>query len=107
MVWIEALASTFLISAVPACLLVFIPVDNSPASRNMLKVLLSFASGGLLGDALLHLIPHAAHPHTHGNHSGKSVSSAYTMQGTTTMITIIMTTTMTTMTTESMTTRLT
>lgn len=30
-----------------------------------LKVLLAFASGGLLGDAFLHLIPHAIHPHTH------------------------------------------
>lgn len=30
-----------------------------------LKVLLAFASGGLLGDAFLHLIPHAIHPHSH------------------------------------------
>lgn len=30
-----------------------------------LKVLLAFASGGLLGDAFLHLIPHAVHPHSH------------------------------------------
>lgn len=30
-----------------------------------LKVLLAFASGGLLGDAFLHLIPHAVAPHDH------------------------------------------
>lgn len=53
----------------------------------MLKVLLSFASGGLLGDAFLHLIPHAilasqgdsdehghAHAHSH-SHGGESVDS--------------------------------
>jgi solute carrier family 39 (zinc transporter), member 7 len=34
-----------------------------------LKVLLAFASGGLLGDAFLHLIPHAVAPHDHGSHS--------------------------------------
>lgn len=31
-----------------------------------LKTLLAFASGGLLGDAFLHLIPHAIQPHSHG-----------------------------------------
>lgn len=30
-----------------------------------LKTLLAFASGGLLGDAFLHLIPHAVAPHSH------------------------------------------
>lgn len=30
-----------------------------------LKILLAFASGGLLGDAFLHLIPHAIVPHSH------------------------------------------
>lgn len=34
-----------------------------------LKTLLAFASGGLLGDAFLHLIPHAVAPHDHGSHS--------------------------------------
>lgn len=32
-----------------------------------LKVLLAFASGGLLGDAFLHLIPHAVAPHDHSH----------------------------------------
>lgn len=44
-----------------------------------MKVLLAFASGGLLGDAFLHLIPHAtlavaeqddAHGHGHGHSHG-------------------------------------
>lgn len=34
-----------------------------------LKILLAFASGGLLGDAFLHLIPHAVAPHDHHSHS--------------------------------------
>lgn len=32
-----------------------------------LKTLLAFASGGLLGDAFLHLIPHAVMPHDHSH----------------------------------------
>lgn len=35
-----------------------------------LKVLLAFASGGLLGDAFLHLIPHAIAPHSHHGEEG-------------------------------------
>ncbi|CRL02508.1 CLUMA_CG015331, isoform A [Clunio marinus] len=34
-----------------------------------LKTLLAFASGGLLGDAFLHLIPHSVAPHSHAAHS--------------------------------------
>lgn len=49
-------------------LLYIIPLDNSEAMKPRLKVLLAFASGGLLGDAFLHLIPHATHPHSHGEH---------------------------------------
>jgi solute carrier family 39 (zinc transporter), member 7 len=63
-VWVEAILSTILISVVPAALLFLIPIDNSESSRALLKVLLSFAAGGLLGDAFLHLIPHAS---GHGN----------------------------------------
>ncbi|XP_037957845.1 protein catecholamines up [Teleopsis dalmanni] len=67
-IWLYAIGSTLLISAAPYVLLYVIPLDNSEAMKPRLKVLLSFASGGLLGDAFLHLIPHAAHPHTHGDH---------------------------------------
>lgn len=44
----------------------------------MLKVLLSFGSGGLLGDAFLHLIPHSqparehGHGHSHSHAQGGS-----------------------------------
>lgn len=81
--------STILISAAPFMILFFIPVESGESAQQqpLLKVLLSFASGGLLGDAFLHLIPHAlyakqaldgasghthshshSHSHSHGDH---------------------------------------
>ena len=79
-IWVSALGSTLLISLAPFFILFFIPLDNSEAKRPYLKILLSFASGGLLGDAFLHLIPHAllaqqsqqeehGHSHSHHGHS--------------------------------------
>lgn len=77
--WIEALGSTLLISAAPFLILFFIPIDNSKEHEPKLKILLSFASGGLLGDAFLHLIPHAllaqsdgeaGHTHSHSHSEG-------------------------------------
>uniref|UniRef100_A0A1I8NFT5 Uncharacterized protein n=1 Tax=Musca domestica TaxID=7370 RepID=A0A1I8NFT5_MUSDO len=62
-VWIYSMASTLVISAAPFLILFVIPLDNSDAMRPRLKIILAFASGGLLGDAFLHLIPHATHPH--------------------------------------------
>lgn len=68
--WTYAIGATLLISIVPFVLLFFIPIqNNSPSNGPWLKVLLAFGSGGLLGDAFLHLIPHAApatsHSHSH------------------------------------------
>lgn len=63
--WLHAIGSTLLISAAPYFLLYFINLDKTEEMKPRLKVLLAFASGGLLGDAFLHLIPHAIHPHTH------------------------------------------
>ena len=51
-------------------------MDNTAEKQWLLKIILSFASGGLLGDAFLHLIPHAmmasgssddGHGHGHGH----------------------------------------
>jgi len=82
-VWMEALVATALISAFPFLILFLIPLDNSPEKQWLLKITLSFASGGLLGDAFLHLIPHAmmaanpvdgdsghGHSHSHGHSHG-------------------------------------
>lgn len=80
-VWVHSLGSTLLISAAPFVILYFIPLDNTNAMQPRLKTLLAFASGGLLGDAFLHLIPHATNPHSHhgdehdGGHHGHSHGS--------------------------------
>ncbi|PIO58247.1 hypothetical protein TELCIR_20322, partial [Teladorsagia circumcincta] len=67
--WLHAIGATLLISAAPCFILFFIPIqDNSPSNGPWLKVLLAFGSGGLLGDAFLHLIPHAV-PHSSGSHA--------------------------------------
>merc|ERR1719427_646076 len=77
-VWFNAIMATLLISAAPFFILFFIPLDNSQEKQWLLKILLAFASGGLLGDAFLHLIPHAlmavdtgeegGHGHSHASH---------------------------------------
>jgi len=77
-IWFNAIMATLLISAAPFFILFFIPLDNSAENQWLLKILLAFASGGLLGDAFLHLIPHAllavdseeegGHGHSHGSH---------------------------------------
>jgi len=78
-VWAQAIGATLLISAAPFFILFFIPLDNSEEKQWLLKIFLSFASGGLLGDAFLHLIPHAmmasggeghGHSHSHGHSHG-------------------------------------
>lgn len=81
-IWLHSIGSTLLISAAPFVILYFIPLDNTEKMQPRLKTLLAFASGGLLGDAFLHLIPHATNPHSHGgdghdthNHSHEEVHS--------------------------------
>lgn len=68
-IWLHSIASTLLISAAPFFILYLVPLDNTESMQPRLKILLAFASGGLLGDAFLHLIPHSVAPHTHGSHS--------------------------------------
>ncbi|XKL68723.1 hypothetical protein PGB90_006492 [Kerria lacca] len=63
--WIDALSSTLIISLAPFLILFFVPLNSKRDHESLLKILLSFASGGLLGDAFLHLIPHALEPHSH------------------------------------------
>ncbi|XP_075581425.1 zinc transporter SLC39A7 [Pelecanus crispus] len=69
--WMHTMAATLVISAAPYLVLFLIPVEsNAPRHQALLKLLLSFAAGGLLGDAFLHLIPHALAPHTHHGEGG-------------------------------------
>merc|ERR1719384_1321606 len=82
-IWFNAMMATLLISAAPFFILFLIPLDRSAENQWLLKILLAFASGGLLGDAFLHLIPHAimaqggggedgGHGHSHEHHHGHS-----------------------------------
>ncbi|EFO23800.2 hypothetical protein LOAG_04685 [Loa loa] len=81
--WVYSIGSTFLISFMPFVLLSLIPLKaNTAENEPMLKLLLSFGSGGLLGDAFLHLIPHSqphhdehSRSHTHSHAHGSSEHS--------------------------------
>jgi len=75
--WIEAITATAIISVSPIFILLFIQLDHTEQYQSRLKVLLSFASGGLLGDAFLHLIPHATSPHSHGGDDSHSHSHGH------------------------------
>ncbi|CAD6189134.1 unnamed protein product [Caenorhabditis auriculariae] len=80
--WVYSISATLLISAAPFLILFFIPIQaNTAESGPLLNVLLAFGSGGLLGDAFLHLIPHAtpagsghghSHSHAHSHEAGHS-----------------------------------
>ncbi|XP_011882549.1 PREDICTED: protein catecholamines up [Vollenhovia emeryi] len=74
---LRAVGSTLVISAAPFLILFFVPLDNTEQRESLLKILLSFASGGLLGDAFLHLIPHAMIPHSHDSPSEAHSHSAH------------------------------
>ncbi|CAH8682347.1 unnamed protein product [Schistosoma rodhaini] len=66
--WVEVFGAVLLISIAPFIILCLIPDLNK--HRGFLKVLLAFAAGGLLGDAFLHLIPHALESgHSNPNHT--------------------------------------
>lgn len=73
----RAVGSTLIISAAPFFILFFVPLDNTKQRESLLKILLSFASGGLLGDAFLHLIPHALVPHSHESSETHSHSHSH------------------------------
>jgi len=65
--WQSALFSTFLISSFPNIFLYLVPVQwlkgKNEGELNVQHILLAFASGGLLGDVLLHAIPHLMASH--------------------------------------------
>jgi len=75
---LHATFATALISLAPFVILFFIPLNNNGVeNQSLLKVLLGFASGSLLGDAFLHLIPHALNPHDHHSDEDHSHSHSH------------------------------
>uniref|UniRef100_A0A0N4ZAH2 J domain-containing protein n=1 Tax=Parastrongyloides trichosuri TaxID=131310 RepID=A0A0N4ZAH2_PARTI len=85
--WTYSISATLLISAFPCIILLTIPLqENTSENGPLLKVLLAFGSGGLLGDAFLHLIPHAQpasdhHGHSHSDEGGHGHSHDNTVGG--------------------------
>ncbi|XP_032942877.1 zinc transporter SLC39A7 [Catharus ustulatus] len=72
-VWLQTMGAALGVSLAPHLVLFLVPADSgSPRRRGLLRLLLSFAAGGLLGDAFLHLIPHALAPHEHHEGHGHS-----------------------------------
>jgi solute carrier family 39 (zinc transporter), member 7 len=67
--WESALLSTLFISTLPNILLFLIPskwlTRGKNDALNIQHILLCFAAGALLGDVLLHSIPHLLSPHKH------------------------------------------
>jgi len=69
-----AVLATIIIGIAPIAILYFIPLvkqvnGKQEVNTPLLKVMLAFAVGGLLGDVFLHLLPHAASPHSADSHS--------------------------------------
>ncbi|ETM00849.1 hypothetical protein L917_02482 [Phytophthora nicotianae] len=85
-VWGQALFATALVGAAPVLVLLVVPlgVGNQEKQQPLLRVFLSFAAGGLLGDALLHLLPHslpesAGHSHDHEGHDHDHEGHSHSM----------------------------
>ncbi|CAH0482058.1 unnamed protein product [Peronospora belbahrii] len=79
-VWGQALFATALVGIAPVLVLLVVPlgIGSQEKQQPRLRVFLSFAAGGLLGDAFLHLLPHSIpdhlsrhshdHAHKHEDH---------------------------------------
>lgn len=67
-IWRDTIGAVIGISVAPFALLVLVPDLNK--HHQFLKILLAFAAGGLLGDAFLHLIPHALSHRGDNHHDG-------------------------------------
>jgi len=73
-IWTVSFIATAIIGIAPVLLLEVIPLikqekDKQVINHSLLKTMLGFAVGGLLGDVFLHLLPHSINPHDHGDHS--------------------------------------
>ncbi|CAM9772870.1 unnamed protein product, partial [Phaeothamnion confervicola] len=77
-VWKNAFLSTAAISVLPTMVLPFVPASAGKPGSGLQKCMLAFASGSMLGDVFLHLLPHlnehyaagdgGHHHHQHGDH---------------------------------------
>ncbi|CAM6101273.1 unnamed protein product [Calypogeia fissa] len=73
-VWLRAMGCSLLVSLASLVCLLLLPliVIGGRPSRTVVDALAGFGAGCMLGDALLHQLPHAfsggSHSHTHSNH---------------------------------------
>lgn len=84
----DAYLATGIVSVIPILFLLLVPVGSSGVGEarqkkkgkiSFMKVLLSFAVGGLLGDVFLHLIPHSFVPHDHSHSHSHSHSNSLSL----------------------------
>ncbi|CAK8671325.1 unnamed protein product [Clavelina lepadiformis] len=74
-VWAITLGSVAIISALSVIGIIIVPLmSKSTFFNRFLSLLVSLAVGTLVGDALLHLLPHATGGHDHGAHDHGSES---------------------------------
>ncbi|CAK8671318.1 unnamed protein product [Clavelina lepadiformis] len=74
-VWAITLGSVAIISALSVIGIIIVPLmSKSKFFNRFLSLLVSLAVGTLVGDALLHLLPHATGGHDHGAHDHGSES---------------------------------
>ncbi|WWC88135.1 uncharacterized protein L201_003039 [Kwoniella dendrophila CBS 6074] len=68
----NSILATFYISSIPNFILLAVPATLEPSSLN---TMIAFATGGLLGDVFLHLVPHSffGEGHSEDGCSGRSV----------------------------------
>eukprot|EP00941_MAST-03F_sp_MAST-3F-sp1_P006380 g6380.t1 len=72
--WFNALLGTALITCGGNTVILFF-MYGKEMSGETLNTMTSFAVGGLLGDAFLHLLPHASSAHSHSSHTHSDVHS--------------------------------
>jgi zinc transporter ZupT len=65
--WLSALGAAIIVSLLSLVGAALLPLDKGKTLTYVMPVLLSFAVGALLGDAVLHLIPVSLGVHSHGH----------------------------------------
>lgn len=73
--WLYAFFSIMFISACGLFGFILVPLAGSPYYSTILEFLVAIAIGTLLGDSVIHLLPHALLPHGHDSHSRSHESS--------------------------------
>ncbi|OAF71898.1 Solute carrier family 39 member 13 [Intoshia linei] len=63
------------VSMIPATFLYLIRFDTSKRNDIFFKLMITFAAGGMLGDAFLHIIPHALAGHSHVSQDNQNLHS--------------------------------